>query len=121
MVFLLVPACQLFDPATYGAVTCDEYCGEVLDRVEVCAQEQAETDCLAAGGTQAECSQNISDQEMSAYASEGNASWDGKSRAQMVASCKDSVSVKSEAQCAAETATINNLSCDDLLGLIGGM
>jgi len=112
---ILLPACNL---EQVGAYTCDEYCPQVLDKTEECAQQQFTEDCQAAGGTN--CDQ-MTDEALSAYAGEGRDDWADASRADMLASCQQDIedAGKSDSACQAETATINNLTCDQILDLLG--
>lgn len=116
--FLLVlqlVACDLFDPENLGIYTCDEYCNQVLDKTDECA----EAECSA---NAAECG-DYSEEDLSAYAAEGREDWEGASKKDMVASCNDDLDAagKTDSECQAETAVVNNLSCDDVLSLIGGL
>jgi len=117
LIVLSLLACDL---SRFGAYSCSDYCEQVMQRTEVCTQEKIDQECAELG--EEACSQ-ASESDVSTYASQGREDWAGQSRDQMLASCQGDVetSGKSEASCQAETATINNISCQDLLGLIGAL
>ena len=108
---------SLFNPETYGAYTCDEYCDQVLDKTDACAEEQYDAECAQAP----EACEEYSEEEMAAYAAEGRSDWEGASRDDMLASCNDDLAAagKTDSECQSETAVLNNLSCDDILSLLG--
>jgi hypothetical protein len=110
---------ELFNPEKIGAYTCDEYCAQVLDKTEECAQAQADAECQQ----NADACHNFSDEDLATYASQGNPDWQGKGKEDMIDSCNTDLEEagKSDTECQAETATLNNLSCDDILGLIGDL
>ncbi len=114
MPFLLLAfaACELFNPESVGAYTCDEYCGEVVSKTDECAE--------VACSENPDCA-SYNEAEMADYAAQGRDDWAGASRSDMLASCEADLSAagKSDTECQAETALLNNLSCDDLLGLLG--
>jgi hypothetical protein len=109
---LLTVACDLLNPEAVGAYTCDEYCGEVVAKTDECAQAacEADPDCAA-----------YSEAEMAEYAAQGRDDWAGASSDDMLASCESDLASagKTDTQCQAETAVLNNLTCDELLGLLG--
>ena len=39
LLFIALTACDLFNAESVGAYTCDEYCGEVIDKTDECAEE----------------------------------------------------------------------------------
>lgn len=119
MLILSFLACELIDPAKYGAYSCADYCGQVVDKADSCAEQKYEDECAQLDSGCPE----YSEEELQAYAKEGNADWGTKSKSEMLSSCQDDLdsSGKSEAECNAETATINNLSCDEILNVIGGL
>ncbi len=119
MLILSLLACELFDPSKVGAYSCSEYCPQVIDKTDACAEAQYEAECAKLDSGCPEYSED----ELQAYAAEGNGDWGTKSKEEMLSSCEADLaaSEKSETQCNAETATINNLSCDEILGLIGGL
>jgi hypothetical protein len=112
LLFIALTACDLFNAESVGAYTCDEYCGEVIDKTDECAEEAcaADPDCAS-----------YTDEEMAEYAAEGRDDWAGASRDEMLASCESDLASagKSDTECQAETAVLNNISCTDLLGLLG--
>lgn len=112
LLLLVLTACDLFNAESVGAYTCDEYCGEVVDKTDECAEEACAAD--------AECA-SYSDAEMAEYAAKGRDDWAGASRDDMLASCESDLASagKSDTECQAETAVLNNISCDDLLSLLG--
>jgi hypothetical protein len=118
MLLLLLAAC--IDLTQFGAYSCDEYCEQILDKTEECALVAAEAECIEAGGT--DCS-SISEDELSSYVSGAREDWADASRNEMVNSCKEDIasSEKTDAACQAETATINNLTCDQILDTLGGL
>ena len=111
LLFIALTACDLFNAESVGAYTCDEYCGEVIDKTDECAEEAcaADPDCAS-----------YTDEEMAEYAAEGRDDWAGASRDEMLASCESDLASagKSDTECQAETAVLNNISCTDLLGQI---
>ena len=112
LLLLTLTACDLFNPESVGAYTCDEYCGEVVSKTDECAEQACadDPDCAS-----------YSDAEMTDYAAQGRDDWAGASRDEMLASCESDLAAagKSDTECQTETAVLNNLSCDDLLGLLG--
>ncbi len=118
MTLLLLLACDL---SRFGAYSCDEYCGQVLDRTQECAAEAALAECEAADVPDDFDCEEYSDEQLANYASRGNPEWAGQTRIEMLEDCEADVerSGKSDASCQAETATLNNLECDDLLSLLG--
>ena len=100
-----------------GAYTCDEYCEQVLTKTEECAEIAATDACEDAGGT--ECG-GLTDEQLGDYAATARSDWKDKSRVEMVASCNADIEAaeKTDAACQAETATINNLTCDQILGTL---
>lgn len=107
MLILVLAACQYLDPEKVGAYDCDAYCEQVLDKTEECAAE-------AAG------SSDVTDEEIAAYVAEARADWESSSKAEMIASCEDDVasSGKTDTECQAETATLNNLTCEEILDVL---
>ncbi len=103
---------KLFNPETYGAYTCDEYCEQVVDKTDECAAEEC--------ANNPDCGE-YSEEDLSAYAAEGRDDWEGASKQDMVDSCNDDLSSadKSDTECQAETAVLNNLTCDEILSLLG--
>lgn len=118
MLLLLLAAC--IDLESLGAYSCDEYCEQVLDKTEECGEAVAQAECEAAGGT--DCSE-FTEEQLAEYASQAREDWSGASRNDMVKSCKEDIaaSEKTDASCQAETATINNLTCDQILDTIGSL
>jgi hypothetical protein len=114
LLVLLLAACDL---EKFGAYTCDEYCEQMLDKTEECATAAARSECESAGG--ANCDQ-ITDEQLATYASQAREDWADSSKNEMIASCKEDIaaSQKADAECQAETATINNLTCDQILDTI---
>ncbi len=112
---LALTACDLLAEAV-GAYTCDEYCNEVVAKTDECAQVAYEADCESNPGCAA-----YSDEELAAYAAEGREDWAGASKTDMLASCEADLSSagKADTECQAETALINNLTCDEILQLLG--
>ena len=115
MLLLLLAAC--IDLEQFGAYSCDEYCEQVLDKTEECAEQVLQSECESAGGTDCE---TLTEEELAEYASRGREDWADATRTDMVKSCKEDIagSGKTDAACQAETATINNLSCDQILDTI---
>lgn len=101
MFLLILAACV--DLEQLGVYSCDEYCEQVLDKTEECAAE--------------------ADAELAEYASTARDDWAGKERADMVASCQADVvdAGKTDTECQAETGTINNLTCDQILDVLSGL
>ena len=101
--FFSLLACDLLNPEQVGAYTCDEYCDQVVGKTVECAEEQAK--------------------EVDEFAAEGREDWAGATTDAMVASCNDDLAAagKDDTECQAETALLNNVSCDDILGLLGEM
>lgn len=116
MLLLLLAACDL---TKFGAYTCDEYCGQVMDKTEECATQAAEEECAQAAGDSV-CGE-LTEEQLSEYASQGRDDWAGKTRKDMLESCNADLesSGKADSACQAETATINNLTCDQILDLLG--
>jgi hypothetical protein len=112
---LLTGGCDL---TKIGAYTCDEYCDQVVGKAQTCAQDAIHDECVAAG--ESNCDEMTQDQ-IADYISQARDDWKGKGKQEMIDSCNDDITAagKTDASCQAETATINNLSCDDILGLIG--
>ncbi len=122
---LLVLSLLACDLTQFGAYTCDDYCEQVLLRTETCTQAALDSKCEELGGTPEEiaaCKQ-MTEGDVSEYAAQGQEDWAGQTRAQMVESCNADIAEaeKSDASCQAETATINNITCDDLIGLISAL
>ncbi len=117
MLLLLLAAC--IDLEKLGAYSCDEYCEQVLDKTEECAEAAVQAECEAAG--QADC--EFTDAELAEYASTAREDWADASRNEMVGSCKEDIAAsgKTDTQCQAETATINNLTCDQILDTLGSL
>lgn len=103
ILLLSLAACDLLDPEQVGAFTCDEYCDQVVGKTEECAAEQSK--------------------EVDEFAAEGREDWAGATATEMIASCNDDLESagKSDTECQAETTVLNNLSCDDILGLLGDL
>lgn len=117
MIWLLALfACDL---SKYGAYTCDEYCGQVIGKTEECAEAAALAECEDAG-IDSDCSV-FTEEELAAYAAQGREDWAGASKEEMLASCQGDLASagKTDAECQAETATLNNIECTDLLSLLG--
>lgn len=102
------------DLEKFGAYTCDEYCDQVLDKTSECAEVQVQRECEAAGGTDCD---SFTEEQLAEYASTAREDWAEASRAEMVASCQADLAEaeKTDSACQAETATINNLTCDQIL------
>lgn len=113
---LSLSACGLFDAESIGAYTCDQYCDEVVAKTDECAQQAYEDACAA----DPDCAE-YSESDMADYAAQGRSDWAGASSDEMVASCEADLASagKSDAECQAETALLNNLTCDDVLALLG--
>ncbi len=75
-----------------GAYTCDAYCSGISDKVENCAEDEGLTFEDFAGGD----------------------------KATVLDKCQDEIDGRglSDLQCQAETATINNLSCDQIVDTV---
>jgi hypothetical protein len=118
MLIVLLAAC--IDLESLGAYTCDEYCGQVIDKTAQCAEEAAIAECEAAAET--DCPE-FSDAELGEYAASARTDWADASRAEMVASCDADIqaSGKSDTECEAETATLNNLECSQILDVIDAL
>jgi len=108
---LLLAGCNL---EKFGAYTCDEYCEQVLSKTSECAEEAAQQECLDAGGSDCEA---FTEEELAEYASTAREDWADATRAEMVASCQADIekAEKKDSACQAETAAINNLTCDQIL------
>ncbi len=115
LLFALLAGC--IDLESVGAYSCDEYCEQVLAKTETCAEESATAACEASGSACGE----LTEEQLAAYAAEGRDDWAGASRAAMIDSCNADIEEvgKQDAACQAETATINNLSCEQILDLLG--
>lgn len=116
MLLLLLVACV--DLEKLGAYSCDEYCEQMLDKTSECAETAARQECEAAGGT--DCDQ-FTEEQLAEYASVAREDWADKTRNEMVGSCQDDIAAsgKTDAACQAETATVNNLTCDQVLDALG--
>lgn len=118
MFFVLVSllGCDLLNPEAIGAYTCDQYCDEVVAKTDECAQAAYEDACAA----DPDCAE-YSESDMSDYAAQGRSDWAGASSDEMIASCEADLTSagKTDTECQAETAILNNLTCDELLGLLG--
>ncbi len=108
---VLLAGCDL---EKIGAYTCDEYCDQVLTKTEECAEAAATQTCEDAGGT--DCG-GLTEGQLGEYASTAREDWANSSRVEMIASCNADIAAaeKTDASCQAETATINNLTCDQIL------
>ena len=108
---ILLAGCNL---EKLGAYTCDEYCDQVLTKTEECAEVAATQACEDAGGT--DCG-GLTEEQLAEYASTARDDWADASRAEMIASCNADIEAaeKTDASCQAETATINNLTCAQIL------
>ena len=95
--------CALLDPEKAGIYGCDEYCVQLIDRAETCAEESGLT--------------------LDEFVSSIEPDWADKGRDEIELSCDERLleKAKTEAQCAAETGTFNNLPCDDILGVVGAL
>lgn len=113
--FLSFLACDLLNPENLGIYTCDDYCDQVVTKTEECAVAQCEADPESCGGGE------FTEEDLAAYAASGREDWEGKSKRDMVGSCNDDLeaAAKSDTECQAETALINNLTCDEMLTLLG--
>ncbi len=118
MFFFLLAACDLFNPEQVGAYTCDQYCDQVVSKTDECAQQSFEDKCAA----DTACGE-YSESDLGDYAAQGRDDWAGSTKTDMVASCNDDLAAagKTDTECQAETALLNNLTCDDILGLLGDM
>lgn len=116
--FLTLAACDLLNPENVGAYTCDQYCEEVVAKTNECAQAAFESQCAA----DPDCGE-YSEEDLAAYAAEGREDWAGAGESDMVASCESDLAAggKTDTECQAETAILNNLACDDILVLLGEM
>lgn len=119
MLFLALLSCQLVNPEAVGAYDCSAYCDQVVSKTETCSAEYYQDVCDDSGMDSA-CAM-ADDEQLAEYASQGNSDWKGKSRADMVGSCNADLAAdpKTELECQASTATLNNMSCDQILALIG--
>lgn len=113
LVLLSFLACDLLNPENLGAYTCDEYCDQVVSKTDECAQADCTANPDACGG--------YTEEDLAAYAASGRSDWEGASRDEMVSSCNDDLeaAAKSDAECQTETAIVNNLTCDEMLQLLG--
>lgn len=116
MLFLLL-GCDL---EKLGAYDCSQYCDQVIAKTEECASEYATAQCEAEGVPAEQCDPDAWG-EVQEYAGQAREDWEGADRDQMVASCQEDIeeSGKADTTCQAETATINNLTCDQILDLLG--
>ncbi len=115
MLFLtLALACDL---SKFGAYDCEAYCDQVIAKTETCTQAAIDAQCAELGDTACKAA---TESDLSTYASQSRSDWAGQGRRELVDSCNADIaeSGKTEAQCLAETGTINNITCDDLLGLL---
>jgi hypothetical protein len=114
---LLLAGCDL---EKLGAYTCDEYCDQVLSKTSDCAEEAAQQECLDAGGTDCDV---FTEEQLAEYASTAREDWAESTRAEMVASCQADIekAEKQDSACQAETATINNLTCDQILDTLSAI
>ncbi|MSQ04045.1 MAG: hypothetical protein EXR71_19520 [Myxococcales bacterium] len=110
--------CELFSAESVGAFTCDKYCDEVVAKTNECAQAAFEEQCAA----DPDCG-DYAESDLAAYASEGRSDWADASSDEMVASCESDLSAagKTDSECQVETAVLNNLTCDEILQLLGTM
>ena len=117
MLFLTLTLALACDLSKYGAYDCEAYCDQVLTKTEACTQDAIDAQCAELGDTACKAA---TESDLSEYASQSRSDWAGQSRRELVDSCNSDVAAsgKTEAQCLAETATINNITCDDLLGLL---
>lgn len=108
---VLLAGCDL---EKIGAYSCDEYCDQVLTKTEKCAEVAATRACEEAGGT--DCA-GLTGEQLAEYASTAREDWADSSRVEMIASCNADIAAaeKTDASCQAETATINTLTCDQIL------
>lgn len=115
---LLLSACV--DLEKLGAYSCEEYCDQVLDKTSECAEEAAREECEDAGGT--DCDQ-FTEEQLAEYASAAREDWAESSRAEMIASCQSDIAEaeKTDASCQAETATFNNITCDQMLDTLSAI
>lgn len=118
MLLVLIAAC--IDLTKFGAYSCDQYCEQVLDKTEECAEAAVQAECEAAGGM--DCG-SLTDEELGEYVSSARSDWAAASRNEMVGSCKEDIAAaeKTDASCQAETATINNLTCDQVLDTLSAL
>jgi hypothetical protein len=107
------------DLTKVGAYDCSEYCDQVIAKTQECGEQAAHDQCVEAGGTEEECSAT-SWEDVQAYAGEAREDWADASKDDMIASCEQDIeeSGKTDASCEAETATINNVTCDQILDTI---
>ncbi len=114
---LLLPACDL---EKLGAYACDEYCDQALDKTSECAEEAAQQECEDAGGTDCDV---FTEEQLAEYASVAREDWAESSRAEMIASCQTDIeeAEKTDAACQAETATFNNITCDQMLDTLSAL
>ncbi|MDP2309038.1 MAG: hypothetical protein Q8P18_23645 [Pseudomonadota bacterium] len=114
---LVLAGCDL---TKLGAYSCDEYCDQVLSKTSECAEQAAQDECEAAGGTDCDA---FSEEQLAEYASTAREDWAESSRAEMVASCQSDITEagKTDTACQAETATINNLTCDQILDTLSAI
>jgi hypothetical protein len=108
------------DLTQIGAYTCDEYCDQVISKTEECAAVYAADACEAEGVPADQCDSDAWE-EVQAYAGQEREDWASANRNEMVGSCQEDLeaSGKSDTTCQAETGTLNNLSCDQILDLLG--
>ncbi len=114
--FLAISACDLFNPESLGAFTCDQYCDEVVGKTNECAQAAFDEACAA----NPDCGE-YAEGDLADYASEGRSDWAGATEDDMIASCESDLSAagKTDTECQAETAVLSNLTCDQILELLG--
>ncbi|MDP2316078.1 MAG: hypothetical protein Q8P41_24490 [Pseudomonadota bacterium] len=114
---MLLAGCDL---EKLGAYSCDEYCDQVLSKTSECAEVAAQQECVDAGGT--DCS-GLTEEQLAEYASTAREDWADSTRAEMVASCQADIeeAEKTDTACQAETATINNLTCDQILDTLSAI
>lgn len=116
LILISLLGCELFNPESLGAFTCDEYCDEVVSKTNECAQAAFDDECAA----NPDCGE-YAESDLADYASEGRSDWAGATRDDMIASCESDLSAaeKTDTECQAETAVLNNLTCDEVLQLLG--
>lgn len=114
LISLLLTGCDL---EQFGAFSCEQYCDQVLAKTTSCAEQAAKDECEAAGGSDCDV---FTEEQLAEYASRGREDWAESSRDEMVASCQDDIAEagKKDSACQAETATINNLTCDQMLDVL---
>lgn len=110
MFLILLLGCNLLDKI--GAKDCEEYCQTLIDKADACAQERYDEAC--ASGDTAICNDDAN--AIGDWVSSVKPDWADQGADEMVDSCNSEIaSSKTEAECLAETAAINNLTCDQIL------